>query len=820
MKATPRQLPPQSGDHRAGPSTTETGNAFRDLVCDLLRTKYPDLRIEKRISGTKTDIRFSREDLGRSEIWAVECKDYAKPLDKGYVSREIYPLYQVMLDRGEIDRVLVISRKGLSTDADDFVRSWKGASHLTYEQLAESLVGLKRYIEHLAGLRPTEETDYVEARLDGLQEPALQIVQDWVRSEQGAGRAILGSYGQGKSSFARRLAAHFAARHLADPTERMPILLRLGDVVHETQLEGLFGKEFTARHPSPGYQFRTLEHLNRSGRLLVILDGFDEMKHAMTAADFQANFREFNRLLVGTAKVLLLGRPNALPSNERELVFRGQARVADQVINTAQFTPWPEWKIAFFEEHETRQLLGSCLAVYQAKHSREKRFDYPADFLSKRLAEIFEQVPAELLRRPVHVQLVADLAADPSFDLRGFNEHRLYQHFIRTMVERDTVEKQARRAIPLDARLAFQRELAWWAWRRPDGMQGCFLRHEVPAAIMQDLPHGNAVDEEGKRNEYIVSTLTEEKESGVLFFAHRSFQEFLVAERMRLVKPTPAAHADYSNFLTDVVGSFIRQAPDQSFIRDWYETLQGASGPIALPYLQFLASFPDLLRHIKESTLVLSVSSIDVWTAIILHHATNMGTVHALSGEKLHVLMLELAKGGERNAAAVAALSLLTECRHQDGYNLPILAELTAALLERSLRAARGETTSGRLTIGKDDADFACEWVSTFRKIHPAGAIGPRDELEISLNLDALERMCCTQLQAKGSKTLAAIAPVNPVTMKDAPIGVGVVIDIPGAQVFRNLDRELSKAHAQFLRGRGPSFTVIPVDVRGRSGRQ
>lgn len=226
------------------------------------------------MSGTKFDIRFSREDLGRTEVWAVDCKDYAKPLDKGYVSKEIYPLYEVMLQKGDVARVLIVSRKGVSTDAEEFIRSWKGASHLTYEQLAESLVGLRGYMQHLAALRATEGgTDYIEARLEAVEGPALRAVEHRARGADGAGRAILGSYGQGKSSFARCLAAHLAARHLADPTERMPILLRLGEVVHETQLEGLFGKEFTARHPSPGYQFRTLEHLNRSGRLLVILDG-------------------------------------------------------------------------------------------------------------------------------------------------------------------------------------------------------------------------------------------------------------------------------------------------------------------------------------------------------------------------------------------------------------------------------------------------------------------------------------------------------------------------------------------------------------------
>jgi hypothetical protein len=170
-QADPRQ-PPAGTCSQGSPavatpaSTTEVGNAFRDLVCDLLRTKYPDLRIEKRLSGTKVDIRFTSEGLAR-EVWAVECKDYAKPLDKGYVASSIFSVYHPMLDKREVDRVLIVSRKGLSPDALEYVESLRGFSHKTYDELAEALVGLKRYIQHLASLRPTDDTEYIEARLEG-----------------------------------------------------------------------------------------------------------------------------------------------------------------------------------------------------------------------------------------------------------------------------------------------------------------------------------------------------------------------------------------------------------------------------------------------------------------------------------------------------------------------------------------------------------------------------------------------------------------------------------------------------------------------------
>lgn len=736
-------------------NTTERGDRFRDLVCDLLKTKYPNLRVEVRESGTKMDICFTREDFGKTEIWAVECKDYGKRLDKSYVSAQIYPQYQVMQVRGRIDRVLIVTRSGVSPDAQAFIDDWRGASHQTYDQLAESVFGIKPYIRHLAELRPTDQTEYIEARLEGHGDPALRIVEGWLQDDEGPSRAILGGYGQGKSSFAKRLAAHFANLHLEDPTARMPILLRLGEVVHETQLEGLFGKEFTSRFPCVGYQYATLEYLNRQGRLFIILDGFDEMKHAMTAADFLNNFREFNKLLVGKAKVLLLGRPNALPSDEREIVFRGMTKVGDQFVASADYPPWHEWKMAFFSSEETSRLLISSLRVNQAKHEGSKRYSYQPDFIERRCKEIFAQVPADLLERPVHVQLVADVAADPSFDLRGFNAHRLYEHFISNMVQRDTIQKSARRFIALEPRLRFQRELAWWAWRKPDGTQGSFYRRELPDILFQELPDGNSADQEGKRNEYIVSTLTEEKESGVLFFAHRSFQEFLVAERMRLVKPSPAAHTDYSNGLTNDVADFLRLAPDQGFILDWYTTLQGAAGPIALGYLEFFASFERIIEQIVEHTLRGDARDVDVWTAIILHHASQKETKGALAPSDLSKMMLNLLRNGNAGTAAVAALSLLEECNRGEGRQNQMRSQVVGAVIERSLRMARSDTAKGNLLIDKSKAEFSVEWMATLEK---TASSYTRAEITLACDFDALERMCALQLQGKSRSSRVGIA--------------------------------------------------------------
>lgn len=204
-------------------------------------------------------------------------------------------------------------------------------------------------------------------------------------------------------------------------------------------------------------------------------------------------------------------------------------------------------------------------------------------------------------------------------------------------------------------------------------------------------------DVDGKRNEYIVSTLTEEKETGVLFFAHRSFQEFLVAERLRMVTPTPVAHTEDSNFMTDDVEAFLHQAPDQKFALEWYMTLQGAAGPITLPYLPFLAGFPNVVQHITEkgpNHIITGGAKIGPWTVIILHHATRLKTQHSLSEQKLWDIMLQLVPDAKSTTAVVAALSMFDECAQETRNFIPMAAQLLAAVFQRLLLqaccAARG----------------------------------------------------------------------------------------------------------------------------------
>jgi hypothetical protein len=580
-----RHMATPNTSRRGEKSNVAKGNKFRDAIADLLRTKYPDVATEVRVGHKNVDVVFSYRNLGKTIKVGVECKDYDAPLTKEKIKTEIWSDYDSLVP-GHLHEILIVARYPLNSAAQQYVESIPQLRFQIYEQLEEDLLGLHSYIKNLANAFKTQEVEhyYIDARFDRHELPAQEVIRTWIENETGDSFAVLGGYGKGKTSLALRTVSVQANKHLTDPSERIPILLRLGQVVHETSLEALFGKEFTAKQHTDGFRFETLMHLNKAGRLLIVLDGFDEMKHAMSESDFYNNFREFNRLRGPSSKVLLLGRPNALPTEARTLVFRGQRSVGAQIHNDPSFPPWREEEIAFFDSLEVDRFLRAYLR-YRVKNSALAL----SDFVDSRVSEIKSLISFDLLRRPVQARIVADLAADPSFDLRGFTAYTLYEQFIRQLVERDS-GKRVRKLISTQDRLAFQRELAWWMWTRGES-QGHFNRHDVPHELLSELPNGGATDDETKLNEYIVSTLTEEKETGILYFAHRSFQEFLVAERLRKVKISPDQHVVLSKALTPDIREFLREAPEQdSVVLQWFETLVACSGPLSFAYLGYYQS--------------------------------------------------------------------------------------------------------------------------------------------------------------------------------------------------------------------------------------
>lgn len=692
---------------RSSTSTVARGNAFRDHIATLLRTEHDDVATEQYIDGTAVDITFSEIRYGKRHRYAAECKNYGGPLKKNDIAKDIAPVYEPLLRAGKIDQVMIVGQFPLGVDAQSWIDANPRFVHVTEQQLIEMLLGLGDYVGAMAVQPAVREGAYIEARFDGHTGPAIDLVHQWIDdgSGAGAGLAVLAGYGRGKSSFANRLARDQAERYRNNRSARLPVLIRLGQEIHEISLEALFGKEFTARSRVKSYSFNKIELLNREGRLLVILDGFDEMKHAMTHTDFLTNFRQINRLLVGKAKVLLLGRPSAFSSETHELVLRGRETVNGQKVVNAKFLAWKEYTLARFDESETRALLSACLAS-AVELIRAHGSESPTEgFVERRTAEIMGLLKeTDLLDRPVHIALIADLGANPGFRFEGFNEYQLYKRFVDKAIEREVVDKPARKAIQKEARWKFMWQLAWWAWTRSEKSQVYFERESIPASVLVELPDGNAQDQTSLLGEYLVSALTESKEDGTLYFGHRSYQEFLIAERMIATPITPVLHSEYARHANTEIFKFLKQGLPETMRAEWCHTLDLCPGQLTASYVMEFADWhpsraePYVLAQtaFHEANLAMTIAM------IATRRAPLSDAVQRWLGDVI-------VQGSPLNSA----LAVLALCIHGTTQaESMIVRRLIAALLARCLQRAQQSHTKGEtLVIAGDQPDLPLEVV-------------------------------------------------------------------------------------------------------------
>src|SRR4051794_14129894 len=131
----------------------------------------------------------------------------------------------------------------------------------------------------------------------------------------------------GKTSFCRYLVSELGQAYIDDPVKRIPVYVRLSDITRQADLSGLIARTPADRYRIKDYFYDKFLKLNQLGKFVLIFDGFDEMKHALTWTEFKFNFAQINSTIRGRAKVLVTGRPNAfLSDDEHSWILRSARR--------------------------------------------------------------------------------------------------------------------------------------------------------------------------------------------------------------------------------------------------------------------------------------------------------------------------------------------------------------------------------------------------------------------------------------------------------------------------------------------------------------
>ena len=289
---------------------------------------------------------------------------------------------------------------------------------------------------------------------------AIDAVYKWVNRHDAKPLAVLSTYGMGKTSLAQRLAYSFAENVLRDPTARIPIYIPLGQLSSQQRIDGLLGSLFTSAVTVRGYSFPLFQKMNALGHFILLLDGLDEMRHAMTWDDFQYNFDQISEIIPRKSKAILFGRPNIFKDQkEYDQIIGGRSLIGRSAVTTAVRSGFEAVDIKPFATVETATYLKRYMRYLLLTKEQLKNESQ----IERRVEEIKALQLGSLLSRPVHAKMLAELASDFRFRLAKITRYQLYQQFISYVLKRDFSRGGGKGLTPAKRR-RYLRQLAWHFW--------------------------------------------------------------------------------------------------------------------------------------------------------------------------------------------------------------------------------------------------------------------------------------------------------------------------------------------------------------------
>jgi hypothetical protein len=579
------------------------GDSFRDRVADILRARYGQADVERKVGGKDADIVFSFAYPGGHPIRvAVECKDWARPLQSKQITN-IYSEYIPAFNNNEIDSLWIVARKPIRAEQKETTRTYGIKLRIfSIEELVHQIIDFSSYMNHLIEEFRKDDLDdyYIMPRTNDGTRLHEDIAIRWLKKDGARPIAIIAEYGAGKTSYAKYLAAWLAKRALDDLLQPKPILLQLGNLTRQQSIRGLINNLFSDEFNIEGYSYRLFNLLLGQGSFVVILDGFDEMKHAMRSRDIVANLNMLRDFMKNKrSKFMLLGRPDPFTTIQDEFALKGGVTIGTQIIDDNTTLKFDIFGLAEFSDDE----LDAFLRAFLVSKTRNSGIGNKKAYIDARLQDIKTMNISSVVRKPVHAKMLGVLTAAPNWKIESTSEYDLFDHFVAGFLRRELSEKEARATIPESQRRQFMEKIAWWLWTKKKRIS--FSSDEVPDQVISSA---RGFFESGESKENIVremligsilsrsmsSDLVVAKDAFSFYFPHKSYWEFLVAEYIASGNFRAVDTRDFVQGITLDVLKFLSERNNRGFLERLCRLL--ISYKDALVPFGFIEQFSGIVR--------------------------------------------------------------------------------------------------------------------------------------------------------------------------------------------------------------------------------
>lgn len=500
-------------------------------------------------------------------------------------------------ERDRDARRLIVSSRGFSLP----VRERALASRidtLTYEEL---FAKFERFEPYLRLALDDDGLSEILAQLDEVYEEPFFVdsygrdqATDWLTAwyrHDGESRhpwlVVVGEYGTGKTALTRVLLRRWLMAHRSDPSAPVPFRIELRDFTRQFDANGLL-HHFLDHNGLGHIPIDFVWSLIRSGRVVLLLDGYDEMAQYLSARERRVCLEALAALSSGGARGILTSRPNYFSEAEEFHLFDVLYR---DLEGRSSFT-LPSIAALKEEESALDELIEAQFLRRHERSLQDLSAQQTEDLVRRILASDAEgaSVVIEILRRvfrsdeggaerslsgkPVIITYLLDVVEQLKSLPDGtapktLTEWDVYTLVVDQLMLRDL--KQAGRVQPARRRKFLHAFAVWLSQKDNATASEDQFRDLIQREFRQDLRRYESSQRqvelenlfEDLRRSGTLSRSVEPSRSGWRF-SHNSLREFLLTEKMleSLSRGVSLGAGDVP--ITDAMRAFVRsQGVDQ-----------------------------------------------------------------------------------------------------------------------------------------------------------------------------------------------------------------------------------------------------------------
>jgi hypothetical protein len=569
-------------------------------IVELFRASGYKADSSVKVNHREIDVRAEELHGLVRKIILIECADYAGTVGVDKLQADIAKLRAAKEQLGDRAVVMHVSTNGYTPDAAGYAAD-QGVPAYTIADLQTKLINFDSYLAAIAA-DPAYETIIKEyqpnkvhfERTPDSAQPSIVFLREWLVSDS-RWLTLLGDYGVGKSWTLKRLLYNLAEEYRSDPSRKpLPFFVPLQRFTKAFDFENLILRTLQLYAVS-GVFYSAFEYLMNHGRIVFLLDSFDEMAQHLSRDVIRENLKEMLVGIGASSKAIMTSRPNYFEGRaERLLVVEREGNVQWHALDEAEHGA----RTAVSRLIKDRLATGQYARIRDLTvEQRKKLFQIVLDKDSKAYATLLalfnrfqnlENLSARAVIARLLTTVAATLAQEKEIltiegypllpaDLAHLNEAKVFEIVIYNLLYRD----QGIGSLSNAQRLLFLRSFAVFiqqpgrdAFVEPDDLRHFVAqlfevelrRSDTPQQLLENFyrtcrRHSGLTTESQFRDTsgQLDTPVDEGDNESRVGFSHNSIREFLVADAVaNFLRTNEVPPQLRTVVMNGVIGDFFR----------------------------------------------------------------------------------------------------------------------------------------------------------------------------------------------------------------------------------------------------------------------